>query len=152
MQIEAIRAHPGSAHVMVYGTRRNPSCCMRGITTAPRACSSPATATATGGLERGAPEMGQLPQHHPRASQNSQKTLSKGRVFSMDTPTLPPASLTSPWDVRGGGMEGESITPKPFSPPSHRVSPQQGSASLWHLGPSGCTLLSSSRKRQSKTS
>lgn len=53
MQIEAIRAHPGSAHVMVYGTRRNPSCCMTGITTAaPRACPSPATAPDTGGLQR----------------------------------------------------------------------------------------------------
>lgn len=71
MQIEAIRAHPGSAHVMLYGTRRNPSCGMRGMTTAP----VPAPALPrprTRGSWSGEPQSwDNSPHHHPRAPQNS---------------------------------------------------------------------------------
>lgn len=97
MQIEAIRAHPGSAHVMVYGTRRNPSCCMRGITTAPRACSSPAMARDTGGLETGAPELGQFPHHHPQVSQSSQRRIFQRKSLLLFQGYTNPATSKPHW-------------------------------------------------------
>lgn len=152
MQIEAIRAHPGSAHVMVYGTRRNPSCCMRGITTAPRACFSPAMARDTGGLETGAPELGQFPHHHPKVSQSSQRRIFQRKSLLLFQGYTNPATSKPHWLLGYERRRKASLgaAPKPFSPPSHKVSPQQGIASLWHSGPSGCALLNSKERGKAK--
>lgn len=153
MQIEAIRAHPGSAHVMVYGTRRNPSCCMRGITTAPRACSRPGTRQGWAGEPQSRDSSPITAPGHPEVHRGG---FSKGKVFSSSWMHQPCHSecdwlLGCERSRDGGGKHHCKHHSKAFSPPSQ---PPAGHCSPLALRSDQINALcpNSSRKKQSKIS
>ena len=126
MQIEAIRAHPGSAHVMgLWHSQKSFPLHEGNNNSSPAPAAAPPRPGTRDGLVRGAPESGQAPLiATPGAFRSPGEGLSQGGVSSSSTETpAPPA--TSPhrllgwerrgnggrehWDGREGGMEEESI-------------------------------------------
>lgn len=130
MQIEAIRAHPGSAHVMglwhsqksfLLHERNNNS------SSAP-APALPGLGTWVG-LVRGTPEPGQVPLLPPRGlSKPLEKDFPKEECLALPWRHQPcwQQVPTGSWGGRGEGTEGESIESlflqqvRKLPPPGHR--------------------------------
>lgn len=154
MQIEAIRAHPGSAHVTgLWHSQKSFLLHERNNNSPPAPAPAPPPPGTRDSLGRGAPEPGQAsPSPPPRPFKALGEGFSQGRAspFSMETPTPPAARphWLSGWERRRGwrGRASLGATRKPFSLPSQKVSPQRGIATLWDRCLSGRALLQHQQK------